>query len=106
MIPLMLLFLAPIFQIVLSIFRITNRISMPLGVIAFFSFGLGIIASIAVLNMEINELKDSHLKCLDCGGMVAISYFVIGFIMTSISTPVICLICCAFYNINQKNFPK
>ena len=100
--PFYLLFIAPIFQIILTVLRIAKRVSMPLGVIAFIAFVMGIIASIAALNISIDEFKASNIKCLDCGGMLGISFLAIGFVITFISTPVIGLIGYAIFNLNQK----
>jgi len=99
--PFYLLFLAPIFQIIFSILRITKRISMPLGAIAFFSVVIGIISSIAAFNFSMHNFQASKIKCVDCGAMVAVSFLFIGPFITIVSTLFIGLIGYAIFNLKQ-----
>jgi hypothetical protein len=96
-----LLFVAPCFQIVLSALRITKRISVPLGVIAFISVFAGILASMAAFNISNNKINAAHIKCLDCG-MISISIFAMGLIIAVISAPIIGLIGYAIFILKQK----
>jgi len=99
-----LLFVAPVFQIILSVLRIFDRLTIPLGVIAFLAFLLGIVLSIVSMNS--NEFKippdASSTGCVDCG-MVAASVLIIGFFVTLISTPVIAFIGFVIYRLKHKD---
>jgi hypothetical protein len=103
MISFLLIIVAPVLQIILSVLFLKGKFKLPIVVIAFFTFLLGI--GLAILSSEI--INDSIMqempnkKCLDCG-LVGISFTIIGFFITIISVPTIGLICAAILRCSKS----
>ena len=86
MVLLLLLFAAPILQVIFLALKAAGKIKIPSGLIAVFTFLLGILLSITAA-----KLSMPHIKCLDCG-LVSFAFLFIGLVITAVATPVIELI--------------
>jgi len=95
---LIIIIIAPVLQIVLSLLRVTGRIKIPLGLISFLTLILGIAVSFATMQLTNYSIMQDMpgKKCLDCG-MVGISFFIMGFLITVVSVPLIGLASYVFY---------
>jgi hypothetical protein len=93
---LLLLFIAPVFQIILLTLKIRGRINPPAGVIAILTFILGITLSIVSMNLVESDIHPNPIgpKC----GTILAAFLFAGFFITAVATPIIELI---FFAINR-----
>ncbi len=96
MLSLLLLFTAPVIQIVLSILRIKRLIALTLNMIPAFTVALGFILSFVAMELVFNNLAASNVRC----GLPGISCLFCGFFITLFATPVISMF---FYFIDRMN---
>jgi hypothetical protein len=83
-IQLLMIIAAPIIQIILSVYKLRNKIAWHLSVITFVSFLLGIILPIAATVLSISSLPKG-IRCVT--GFIGIA--AIGFMITAITVPII-----------------
>ncbi|MBD1363906.1 hypothetical protein IDJ77_08810 [Mucilaginibacter sp. ZT4R22] len=88
---LLLLFAAPVLQIILSLFRLTGKIRIPLVVIFVLSLFSGIVCSFICMNIVLNELTATSPDRGVCG-MPALGALVVGIFITVVSGSVIAVI--------------
>lgn len=75
------LFLAPLVQLILSALRVTGKIRMHLGGIAALAILLGFIMSFQSMGMVSKNLAASNFRC----GMPAVATLFFGFFMTIVA---------------------
>lgn len=80
---------------------------MPIGVIAIFSFLLDILLSFVSMKTEETGIISGRGggSCLDCG-LVSIAILFIGFLIASVTSPVIGLLTYAIFKIVRKDDNK
>jgi len=100
MLSLIMLFIAPVLQIILSMLRINGRISTPIGAIVVWTFIAGIILTvISVLIVSHNIPHNPHsIRC----GTIDAAFLFCGLFITIVSIPIIGLICGAAYSFNKN----
>ncbi|MFD0763885.1 hypothetical protein ACFQZI_03425 [Mucilaginibacter lutimaris] len=96
-IPLLLLFTAPVIQVVLSSKKVHGKIALSFIGINIISLLLGIILPLVATYIFICGIS-SNIKCITGVEGVAI----IGFLITFIATPIIAIISYSNYKSNQK----
>jgi len=84
---LLLLFIAPLFQIILLTLKIKDRIRIPAGVTAILTYILGIVLPIASMYLVESDVHPdpSGPRC----SIISASFLMIGVFITVIFTPVI-----------------
>lgn len=98
MLELLLVSVAPVLQIVLSVFRILHRISLPLAAIAVLCCLVGLAASAILMNISAPGMHENpHPKnCIDCGAIYVYGGL-LNFFATFVFTGLIALIARIFY---------
>lgn len=100
---LLLIFLAPVLQIMFSVLRITGQIKVPIGVIAFLAIIAGGILSFNAASLEMADIvahtPKGHFVC----GTPLVAFFLCGTLMNATAAIVIGGICAIIYSqINKK----
>lgn len=100
----LLLFAAPVIQIVLSVLRLTGKMPLPLMLIFAIAFFIGIAASFIAMGIVLDEIPASsgHGKC----GMPGMAALFGGLFITFVSAPVIALICALINFYRMKSMAK
>jgi hypothetical protein len=98
---LLLLFVAPLFQIILLALKVKGRINMPPGLIAISTFILGIALATASMNLADSDIHPNPTgpKC----GIISVAFLLTGLFITAVATPIIELIFFAIRRLTQKN---
>ncbi|MEO6522113.1 MAG: hypothetical protein ABIN91_10575 [Mucilaginibacter sp.] len=98
---LLMIFLAPIIQVILSTLKLKAKINLHLGIIALLAFVLGIILSISAFSLLCSQIqwKKNEIHCVtgEAGVMMC------GFFITVACTPLIAIVFAAIsYYRNKK----
>jgi hypothetical protein len=103
MIFLLILFVAPVFQIIFLALKIKGRINLPDGVIAILTFIIGIALSIAAMILVDHDINPNPTgpRC----GTTSAAFLLVGFFITVIATPIIELIFFAINKLIEKTLP-
>jgi hypothetical protein len=89
---LLLLLVAPVLQIILSVLRLSRKLSVPLSVIFGFAVITGIACSFFASNLVVEGIRaESHGQYV-CG-MPGLAFVIIGLFITLVSTPIIAIVC-------------
>lgn len=101
MIPLMLLFVAPIVQIVLSTLRINGRIYLPISVITLLMFILGIVLSFCSMSIVSASIVVEHNRprC----GLPEAAFLICALFITFFSGSIIGIISGICFHFKTKN---
>ncbi|RFZ95338.1 hypothetical protein D0C36_07355 [Mucilaginibacter conchicola] len=94
---LLILFLAPVLQIILSAMRISGNLKIRLIYITLLAFALGTAMTFVSAGMISDQLAKSNFHC----GMPMIGSFFMG-LLTTFTTPVIGIIFLLIYNARRK----
>jgi hypothetical protein len=96
-IPLLMLFIAPALQIILSRLRIKGKVRLPLVAIFLLALLLGFMLSISAFFVSISGLSPG-IKCLT--GFTGL--IVLGILITLVTTPLIAIVSFIMFNKRHK----
>jgi hypothetical protein len=85
-IPLLMLLIAPVLQLFLSTKRINSLLSLPLALIAFFTFILGMVLSVPAVFISMSLLPPDIKCATGCVGLVLLEFLLLIFTTPTIYT--------------------
>ena len=94
---LLIFLVAPILQIILSVLRIRDKITIPIGVIAVFMILFGFILSFIGQRIAADDIAPGEAR-----GTISIAFLFVGNIFTLIVVAIITTICSTVYYLTHK----
>jgi hypothetical protein len=87
-----LLFAAPVLQIILSLFKLTGKVKLHLSVIFFIALFTGAACSFLSMKIVLDQMRSLAPDRYICG-MPAMALLLGGLFITFIATPIITIVC-------------